>query len=544
MNRLAFELELVLGKAEVRAFAALTGDFSSLHMDAEFARRTRYRRQVVHGMLPVSLLACLGRDLPPGRSLRFESLEVRFQRPVHLGDGIRMEARAAPVEAGTEGMLAVEAKVFGLAGPRPELATTVRGKARVEAQGGMLSAASRASLLTQPLEEAKYELAEVDGCVESLRFCADPVTFYRFLEEICPDRTPREAVPCANLAAALTTSTLVGMRLPGRNATFRGMALEFARNLEPGESYMLEGAVRRISPAATLAQADLCIRGEEGEMASGSLEVLVNPPPGAMPSVGELAASPGGPGLQGQVVIVAGGSRGIGETCAKLLGLQGAQVVLTYYQGASDAQRVADELAAAGADALVQRCDARNTRDVEAVRDAALERFGRVDGLVYCAVGEFISRPLQEQHWSHFAAELEVSLGGLHAFCAALRPALRESGGGRVVAFSTVATREPPRGQGPYVAAKGAVEAYVRSLAKELAGDNIQVNALLPQMTETDLVAGIPAALRERLADARGSGRHLRAEEVARVVCLMLSPWGAPISGQCILLNQGEPPFL
>jgi len=99
------------------------------------------------------------------------------------------------------------------------------------------------------------------------------------------------------------------------------------------------------------------------------------------------------------------------------------------------------------------------------------------------------------------------------------------------------------RGQSRYITAKSAVEGYTRSLAVELLKENIQVNMVVPAMTETDLIAAIPSDFVRRMAGARGMGRHVRPIEVAQAMVYLASPWADALSGQALVLNLGEPPF-
>ena len=83
-------VRFVVTEAMVEAFARLTGDWNSLHMNEDVARKSRYRRRIVHGMLPFSFLQVLQHS-HPGEPLRFEKLRVRFQQPVHAGDELELE---------------------------------------------------------------------------------------------------------------------------------------------------------------------------------------------------------------------------------------------------------------------------------------------------------------------------------------------------------------------------------------------------------------------------------------------------------------------
>jgi NAD(P)-dependent dehydrogenase (short-subunit alcohol dehydrogenase family)/acyl dehydratase len=534
----------------VQAFARLTGDRSSLHLDEEMARRSRFRRRIAHGMLPVCFLQLLGRDFP-GRSLRFERLKVRFEQPVHPGDELELELSLPEVP-----------------GPAPEFAASFRklrtgervtrasGRLRLGEPGeagpvGAPEAAGGAEgpapcLAAGPLVERDCGIEELRGASVELPFALAGRAAAALAREILSAAEGGEqagAAPCPNLLGALMLSPLVGMRLPGRRATFLGFQLAFERDLAPGGGYALRAGVERASEAAETLGASVAILSGESALATGSVEVLVNAAPRAMPSCAEIRARHLDLGLRGAVSIVTGASRGIGETTAKLLAMHGAKVVLTYHRGRRDAERVAAEIRAEGGEALPLRCDVRSDEDVRALVRGALDAFGTVDVLVNNAVQEFTPRALPELRWEDYLEELEVSLKGLHACCREVVPVFKQKRRGKIVNLSTVAVDNPVSGQSRYITAKSAVVGFTKSLAIELLPWNVQANVVVPSLTETDLVAGIPAAYRARLAEARASKRHVQPIEVAQAVAFAASRWADAISGQQIVLNLGEPPF-
>ncbi|HEY3244502.1 MAG TPA: SDR family oxidoreductase, partial [Phycisphaerae bacterium] len=84
---------------------------------------------------------------------------------------------------------------------------------------------------------------------------------------------------------------------------------------------------------------------------------------------------------------------------------------------------------------------------------------------------------------------------------------------------------------------------YSRALAREVAGENIQVNILAPNMTETDLLAMLPGMIVKRIAAGRPAARNLEPIEVAQAIAFLVSQWSNGMTGQKLVLNLGEPPF-
>lgn len=535
----------------LQAFARLTGDRSSLHLDEQMARRSRFRRRIAHGMLPVCFLQLLERDFP-GRALRFERLRVRFEQPVHPGDELELELSLpeapgpAPEFSASFRKLRTGERVTRASGRLRLGDPTPAPAANLEAANGAGGEAAQACFAAGPLVERDCGIAELRGTREELRFELGSRAAAALAREIlaaAEGGAEAGAAPCPNLLGALMLSPLVGMRLPGRRATFLGFRLDFEHPLAPGGAYALRASVERASEAAETISASVSIHSGEHALATGAVEVLVNGAPREMPSCREIRTSHLELGLRGAVALVTGASRGIGETTAKLLAMHGARVVLTYHRGQRDAERIADEVRAEGGEALALRCDVRSDDDVRALVRGALDAFGTVDVLVNNAVQEFTPRPLLDLRWEDYLAELEVSLKGLHACCREVIPILKQKRRGKIVNLSTVAVDNPVSGQSRYITAKSAVVGFTKSLAVELLPWNVQANVVVPNLTETDLVAGIPAAYRERLAEARASKRHVQPIEVAQAVAFAASRWADAITGQQIVLNLGEPPF-
>ena len=279
------------------------------------------------------------------------------------------------------------------------------------------------------------------------------------------------------------------------------------------------------------------------KIAQGRIESLVNPPPVQMLTCEQINRKGlSDLGLKGKIALVTGSSRGIGETTAKLLAMLGCKVVITYYKGKDDAQKIAADIHANGGTAIVRQCDVTNEESVSALFDAISE-VGEIDILVNNAVKEFSSSDLESLNWEDFLGELQVTLKGAHLCCKHAIPVFKNKKAGKIINLSTIAVSNPPTGQAKYISAKSALEGYTKSLAKDLVKYNIQSNVVVPNMAETDLVSSIPTAYRAKIAHSRPYGRHIRPIEVAQSIAFLASSWSDAITGQKIVLNLGEPPY-
>jgi 3-oxoacyl-[acyl-carrier protein] reductase len=521
-------------------FASLTGDRNAVHVDEEIARRFRYRKRVVHGMLPVSFLVCLEEAFPDA-ALTLSSMDVRFVSPVFPDVPLRLNA---VVEPAPEGLMVFTARWTREADGMSLIEAS--GTFRVEQAPLPVFRApdSEGCLLTEPISEATYVIDELEGRTATLGFCLDPAVLSRFQTMLFRTALGREDYAfCPNLAATLLLSTLVGMRLPGRNATFASFTVSFEGSVPHGAPCSLSAAVEKVSKGSDLLNLSASFLGDSETFGSARLKVLVNPRPRAMIDCETIKERYLEAGVRGKVVVITGSSRGIGETAAKLFAMHGARTVVHFHRGRRDAEAIMEEIRQAGGTALALGCDIREERDVARFFRDIVDAYGQVDILINNAVQDFRPCGVLKLRWEDYLEELEVSLKGMHNCCREAVPIFRRQGGGKIVNVSSVAVDNPVTGQNKYITAKSAVVGYSRSLAKELVQHNIQVNVVVPAMTETDLLSSLPPELVTRIAEEREYRRHLAPIEVALCMLYLSSGWSDGITGQRVVLNLGEPPF-
>lgn len=537
--------EFRINQDMVDAFARVTGDYNSMHTNIEVARKSRFRRTIVHGMLPFSFLAILQREFA-GQSVVFKALSGHFNKPAFIDDEILLELK---ISADSESLY----KVAGNWRRKNsnELIMMAKGQFTLEEKAGPASnrvhrkEMTRDCLLLDATSENSYLIEDVGNERESLAFEMTEALSRDYVESIL-DQGQDERVDvelCPNLLGVLMFSTMVGMRLPGRYATFTRFKVSYESNLELDRPYVLESFATSVSVAAEHIKANATIMSSGESVVNGSYEVIVNPPPRKMPSCAEISNSSMDFGLRGKVALVTGSSRGIGETTAKFLAMHGVKTVVNYHRGKADADNIVNEIVSAGGTAIALRCDLTDESQVAAMMTGISERFGDIDILVNNAVRDFTPRDILELEWADFLQEMEVAVKGMHECCKAVIPAFKKNGHGKIINLSTIAVASPVSGQSRYITAKSAVEGYTKSLAVELAAHNVQVNLVVPNMAETDLISVMPTLFREKLAAERVAKRHIQPIEVAQAILYLASSWSNAMTGQKIVLNLGEPPF-
>ncbi len=240
--------------------------------------------------------------------------------------------------------------------------------------------------------------------------------------------------------------------------------------------------------------------------------------------------------LQNQVALVTGASRGIGRATAIALASEGANVVINYASSKDAAEQVVAEIAAAGGSAIALPGDVSKAEQVDALVEAVMEKWGRIDVLVNNAgiTRDTLLLRMKPEDWQ---AVIDLNLTGVFLCTRAVSKIMLKQKSGRIINIISVAGQMGNPGQANYSAAKAGVIGFTKTVAKELSMRGITVNAVAPGFIATDMTADLKA---DEILKFIPLGRYGKPEEVAGMIrFLAADPAAAYITGQVMNVDGG-----
>ena len=240
-----------------------------------------------------------------------------------------------------------------------------------------------------------------------------------------------------------------------------------------------------------------------------------------------------------RVVVVTGGSMGIGRAVALKFAQEKGKIIIAHYDPEDFASReTLDILTQQGAEATSHRVDVSNYGDVEALFKDIIDQFGRVDVLINNAgiARDALLMRMTEDVWD---AVLKVNLKSVFNCTKAVIRSMIKKKQGRIVNISSVVGQIGNPGQANYAASKAGIMGFTKSIAREVAGRGITVNAVAPGYIKTDMTESLPEKVRDAFLEQIPSRRMGEPNDVAEAVYWLCSEAAGYVTGQVIHVSGG-----
>ena len=242
--------------------------------------------------------------------------------------------------------------------------------------------------------------------------------------------------------------------------------------------------------------------------------------------------------LDGKVALVTGGSRGIGKGVSKQLAEYGANVIINFSSNEEAAQKTLSEIIGNGGKGEIKKARVENFEEVQAMVKYILDSYSKIDILVNNA-GITRDNLVMRMDWKEWDEVMDVNLKGTF-FCtkAVMRPMVKARYG-KIVNITSVVGATGNSGQANYSASKAGIIGFTKSVAKEIASRNINVNAVAPGFIETEMTDVLPDQIKEEMKRQIPFNRFGSSQDVADLVSFLVSDKASYITGQVIHINGG-----
>ena len=242
--------------------------------------------------------------------------------------------------------------------------------------------------------------------------------------------------------------------------------------------------------------------------------------------------------LKDRVAIVTGAARGIGKAICLALAENGAIIVGVDVVASDKSEALVSEIKAMGGVAEAYQADVRDFEAIEKMAQHVIEKYNRLDILVNNAGvnRDALILMMTPEQWREV---IEINLYGAFHCTKAVAQQMMFQKSGRIINISSIAGQTPGRGHANYAASKGAVNAFTRAAAVELAPKKVTVNAVAPGVIETEMSAEVMRRAKDLVMEHIPLKRLGRAEDVARMVAFLASDDAAYITGQIFNVDGG-----
>lgn len=425
----------LINRKESDLFASLSGDFNPLHVDPTYARRLQFGQTVMHGIHHLlRALDCTLTDFGIRSPIRLKALSASFQSPASVGHEITYSSELSE----HDGAL----RVSSSCGRKPILTLFVQFEHLT--QDVVESVPDEFPRGDQTALEQTFPPTETEGEL--------PLSLRR---DAAADLLPElsKLVSARTLAQIIATTRVIGMKIPGLHSIYARLHLDFSEDTSQGDR--LRYRIARQDARVQLTKLEVDSAGLKGH-----LDAFFRPKPISQPTWETVLKASRERDYRMQRALVVGGSRGVGETTAKILAAAGAKVIITYNRGAGDAERVAREIREGGGCCTTFKldvCEPELPTNTPPFSDS-----GGPSHIYY-----FASPHIEANRSPHWNSDIFHRLSAVYidAFSSLVNRYCSSNEGVSFFYPSSIYVAHPERGFSEYAVAKSAGEALCRQLA-------------------------------------------------------------------------------
>jgi NADP-dependent 3-hydroxy acid dehydrogenase YdfG len=465
---------------ESRLFAEASGDFNPLHVDPVAARRTQFGHTLIHGVCgTLRAIDHWLNSLPDRQPIELQQLKVKYRQPITQGQAVRLEC------SDTDSGVRLEIMADN---SRCQIIDLVFNTATT-------SPSPPESLYESAESQNESSLLNIEDC-EGLKGSVPLRWNQAQLEILFPHAV--NLLPPEQIMALLASTEVVGMHCPGLHSVFAQLSLSFGEETGADQHREMLFSVASADARINRVEIDIDI---ETSVAKGRIEAFFRAPPAQQAGFKAALDCVDDNVFHGQKAIVIGASRGLGEVITKLLAAGGADIMMTYASGKSDAEAIAQEIGESASTPAISHYDI-----LSGEQDVALQRFSREATHIY-----YLASPkIEKGDASSWNAELfdNYQQFYLTGFKHIIETALEgRNGTPSLQAFipSSIFLEDKVKGFAEYIAAKKEAEDYAQSLA-----DQGEIAVAMPRL---------PRLLTDQTSGVRG----LSAEETLEVIAKVLT---------------------
>jgi len=329
-------------------------------------------------------------------------------------------------------------------------------------------------------------------------------------------------------------STLIGTKLPGDGALWFSQNLEFILPVKVGDKLKVSAIVqKKHASSRTIELLTSILNQDNQEVTRGTVKVKIIEDT-------EIDTRNIKPKKFKNTAVIIGSSGGIGEAVALNLAKNGYDLVLHFHKNKQKAKSLQEKIIKLGKKAYIVSGNIENYDDAEEIAQYSQERLGNIKSLINCSTLPIMPKSFSSLCWDDFEAHLKNQIKGSFNIIRSILPYMEKNNYGKIVQLTTQAIEQPVSGWLPYIASKGALNAFCKALAIEIIPKGIRLNMISPGMTETNLISWIPERAKKLAAAKIPVGNIANPQDIANIAKFLVSGDSDYLVGETIRANGGQ----